>query len=116
MSDLSHSTATGHATTDVDGAADQPAWTPASASVRASRIAAFARWLNATGRAQLDDPLHYAELQAWSADRIVDYWPAVADFFDVPFHDHAHTVLTSTDMPGASWFPGATLNIVERLL
>src|SRR5215217_4014603 len=116
MSDLSSPTATGHVTTDAPQTSHSPAWTPALERVQASRIVAFARWLNATGRAHLDDPLDYAELQAWSADQTGDFWAAVADFFDVPFHDRADTVLASTDMPGASWFPGATMNIVERLL
>jgi acetoacetyl-CoA synthetase len=116
MSDLSSPTATDHVTTDAPHASHTPAWTPATERMQESRIVAFARWLKATGRAHLDDPVDYAELQAWSADQTADFWAAVADFFDVPFHDCADTVLASTDMPGASWFPGATLHIVERLL
>jgi hypothetical protein len=40
--------------------------------MQASRTVAFARWLDATARAHLDDPPDYTELQQWSADRTAD--------------------------------------------
>ena len=44
------------------------------------------------------------------------FWSALADFFDVTFHDRAQEVLPEEVMPGARWFPGATLNYAEHAL
>src|SRR5205807_2349065 len=38
------------------------------------------------------------------------------DYLGVRFHARADTVLDSLDMPGARWFPGATLNYAEHAL
>ncbi len=40
----------------------------------------------------------------------------MAEFFDVAFHDRPSAVLAERVMPGARWFPGATLNYAEHAL
>lgn len=66
--------------------------------------------------ASFTDPTDYGELQAWSAAHPGEFWGAVATFFDVTFEMPPTVVLADESMPGAEWFPGATLNIAEHFL
>ncbi|MDA3630647.1 acetoacetate--CoA ligase [Saccharopolyspora sp. WRP15-2] len=88
-------------------------WRPSSEQVAASRMAAFRRWLRSERGVDLAD---YRALWEWSVSDLRGFWGAVADFFDVGFHDRADRVLTTEVMPGAEWFPGATLNYAEHAL
>lgn len=56
----------------------------------------------------------YAALHRWSVTDLEGFWSAVAAFFAVPFHDAPRCVLEDAAMPGAVWFPGATLNYARR--
>jgi acetoacetyl-CoA synthetase len=58
----------------------------------------------------------YEELQRWSVDELEAFWASIWDFFEVKAHAPYERVLASSAMPGAEWFPGARLNLAERLL
>jgi acetoacetyl-CoA synthetase len=58
----------------------------------------------------------YRELHAWSATDLDGFWSAVAEFGGVRFHTPPTAVLGRREMPGARWFPGATLNYAEHAL
>ncbi|GAA4914051.1 acetoacetyl-CoA synthetase [Actinomycetospora succinea] len=73
--------------------------------------AAFVDWLARERDLRFDD---YDALQRWSVTDLDGFWSAIAAFFGVPFHEAARTVLEERVMPGAVWFPGATLNYAER--
>jgi acetoacetyl-CoA synthetase len=88
-------------------------WQPDPDRVADTRIAGFRRWLRAERGIDLAD---YDALWRWSVADLPAFWAAVADFLGVRFHQRATTVLGSTDMPGAQWFPGATLNYAEHAL
>ncbi|HEU4543037.1 MAG TPA: acetoacetate--CoA ligase [Jiangellaceae bacterium] len=88
-------------------------WEPDPASVDDSRLAAFRRWLRDEHGLGLPD---YNSLWRWSVEDLESFWGAVAEFFDVAFHDRPSAVLTRRVMPGAQWFPGATLNYAEHAL
>ena len=90
-----------------------PSWTPDSAAAAGTQIAAFERWLAEQGRGNFEG---YADLWRWSTTELEAFWQAVADFHDVAFHEHATAVLGDERMPGAEWFPGATLNYAEQAL
>jgi acetoacetyl-CoA synthetase len=62
------------------------------------------------------DAQDYAALHAWSVDDQPGFWSAVAEFLGVRFHEQPRAVLGRTEMPGAEWFPGATLNYAEHAL
>jgi acetoacetyl-CoA synthetase len=55
----------------------------------------------------------YDELWRWSVDDLEGFWGALWDWFEIdsPYE----SVLGSRDMPGADWFPGASLSYAERL-
>jgi acetoacetyl-CoA synthetase len=58
----------------------------------------------------------YEEAWAWSVREPEAFWGDLAAHLGVRFVTPAETVLTSRDLPGARWFPGATLNYAEHAL
>ncbi|HEY0805663.1 MAG TPA: acetoacetate--CoA ligase, partial [Pseudonocardiaceae bacterium] len=88
-------------------------WRPDPERVAATRMAGFRRWLRTERGIDLAD---YDALWQWSVTDLPAFWSAVADYLGVRFHERADTVLGSTEMPGAQWFPGATLNYAEHAL
>src|ERR1044071_6035908 len=88
-------------------------WRPDPARVEETRIAGFRRWLAAERGVEVAD---YQALWEWSTDDLEAFWGAAAEFLGVRFHTPAERVLASADMPGAQWFPGATLNYAEHAL
>jgi acetoacetyl-CoA synthetase len=88
-------------------------WQPDPARVADSRIAAFRTWLEAERGLRLPD---FAALWEWSTTDLEPFWGAVAEFLGVVFHTPPTRILGSSAMPGAEWFPGATLNYAEQAL
>jgi acetoacetyl-CoA synthetase len=88
-------------------------WQPDPATVTRSRMAAFRGWLaSARGVVAAD----YDELWRWSVADLEGFWGAFAEFAGVRFHTAPQQVLADASMPGARWFPGATLNYAEHAL
>jgi acetoacetyl-CoA synthetase len=79
---------------------------------RDNGMTAFRAWLADRGHSFPD----YESLWEWSVSDLEGFWGAIAEYFDVRFHTAPERVLGSTDMPGAQWFPGSTLNYAEHAL
>jgi acetoacetyl-CoA synthetase len=62
------------------------------------------------------DAADYAALHDWSVTDVEGFWSAVAEHLGVRFHERPTAVLGRAEMPGADWFPGATLNYAEHAL
>ncbi|MBB2992041.1 acetoacetyl-CoA synthetase [Mycolicibacterium iranicum] len=88
-----------------------PQWTPAERDVDEAQVTEFARF--AEKRSGVDFP-DYAALWRWSVDDVEQFWAALWDYFDLG--PRGDTVLTDQTMPGARWFPGATLNYVDQIV
>ncbi len=88
-------------------------WRPDPSRVAASRMSAFRAWLRAERGVDAAD---YAALWEWSTTDLEGFWGALAEFLGVRFHAAPSRVLGSDAMPGAQWFPGATLNYAEHAL
>jgi acetoacetyl-CoA synthetase len=88
-------------------------WRPAPDAGETSRLTAFRVWLRAERGLDLPD---YQRLWEWSTTDLPGFWGAVAEFCDVRFHQPPERVLADETMPGARWFPGATLNYAEHAL
>lgn len=58
----------------------------------------------------------YDELWQWSVDELEQFWAAIWDYYQVIAHTPYTAVLGSQKMPGAEWFPGATLNFAEHIV
>lgn len=88
-------------------------WQPSSERIAATRLAAWQRWLARDRGLAFDS---YEELHAWSVSRREDFWQSLWDYFSIKSHAPHRAVLENDAMPGANWFPGATLNFAEHLL
>jgi acetoacetyl-CoA synthetase len=87
-------------------------WEPTPERIENSRMAAFMRWLEAERGLAFAD---YHQLWRWSVDELDEFWRAVWDFFAVRADGDPEPVLASREMPGASWFPNASLNYAEHV-
>ncbi|MGB5983904.1 MAG: acetoacetate--CoA ligase [Desulfobacterales bacterium] len=92
----------------------QKLWEPALERIQASNMF---RFMDAVNQKHNLDLATYAELWEWSVTHIEDFWAEMWDFVGIqasrPFDQ---VVDDAAKMPGAHWFPGATLNFAENLL
>ncbi|MER7558098.1 acetoacetate--CoA ligase [Nocardioides sp. NPDC126508] len=88
-------------------------WTPPADILETSRVGEFLAWL---ARERSVEMTTHEELWRWSVTDLDGFWSAVWEFFGVRSHSPYDTVLASREMPGARWFPGATLNYAEHAL
>jgi acetoacetyl-CoA synthetase len=89
-------------------------WRPSPARVANSNLTRFMRCVNARRDLELRD---YAGLYAWSIDRPADFWTELARFADVRADWGSGPALEHPErMPGARFFPQASLNFAANLL
>jgi acetoacetyl-CoA synthetase len=90
-------------------------WQPSAASMPRTRLARYMRWLEAERGLIF---VRYQELWQWSVSELEAFWESIWEYFDVEARTPPENgvVLTSREMPGARWFPGATLNYAEHAL
>ncbi len=89
----------------------EPQWVPTERDIADARVTDFARFVAARTGAELPD---YHALWRWSVDNLAEFWLAVWEYFELgPI---AGEVLPCPEMPGARWFPGTTLNYVDRVV
>ncbi|MGX2998419.1 acetoacetate--CoA ligase [Streptomyces sp. JNUCC 64] len=91
-----------------------PLWQPDRQTVENARITRFQRWAATHHGAPADGG--YPALHRWSVEELDTFWRAVTEWFDVRFATPPERVLGDRTMPGAQWFPGATLNYAEHAL
>jgi acetoacetyl-CoA synthetase len=87
-------------------------WTPSPERVERSNLTRYLRWLEERRGLRLGS---YAEAWRWSVDDLDGFWSSIWEFFDVGGPAPA-PALAERRMPGARWFPGATLNHAELSL
>ena len=88
-------------------------WTPTPERIERVAITDFTAFVaDRTGRSFPD----YAALWDYSTDDPADFWGAIADYFQIRWHERPTAVLPEAVMPGARWFPGGTLNYAEHAL
>lgn len=83
-----------------------PRWTPTPEQIEATELAAFQR-----DRGHGD----YESLRVWSVEHPEEFWRAVWDRYGVVADGDPTTVLASSDMPGARWFPDVALSYPEHV-
>jgi acetoacetyl-CoA synthetase len=100
--------------------APRPVWRPGPERIAATRLTRFQAWVAETHGAPSGDPADplasYQALHSWSVREPERFWQAVVEWFQVRFATPYETVLADATMPGARWFPGATLNYAEHAL
>jgi acetoacetyl-CoA synthetase len=91
-------------------------WRPTADSIRSTRIAAFAAWVEARRGLSFGDPTDYDALWRWSVEHLDQFWGDVATWTGVLPGVPDDRVLTDPSMPGAVWFPATTVNYAEQAL
>ncbi|GGK35054.1 acetoacetate--CoA ligase [Nocardia camponoti] len=89
----------------------EPQWTPSANDVARAQITAFAEFVAQRHDVVVND---YQALWQWSLDNLADFWGTLWDYFALG--PRSSTVLASATMPGAQWFPGTTVNYVDRVI
>ncbi|SIN34338.1 acetoacetate--CoA ligase [Micromonospora cremea] len=88
-------------------------WTPPADVRERSRIGGYLRWLREHRGLDFAD---YDALWRWSVTDLDGFWRSIWDHFEVMAHTPPTATLAERGMPGARWFPGATLNYAENVL
>ncbi|MBY6063258.1 acetoacetate--CoA ligase [Pseudidiomarina sediminum] len=88
-------------------------WQPSAEQIQQARMSDFLQRVNQQFGLGL---ANYHDLHQWSVQHSADFWRYLWDYFDV-IGVPGNTVVTDADkLPGAQWFPEATLNFAENLL
>src|SRR3954469_15196971 len=88
-------------------------WTPPADVLETSRMGRYMTWLREHRGLEFAD---YAALWEWSVTDLDGFWSSIWDYFAIDAHTPPTAVLPDRTMPGATWFPGATLNYAEHVL
>jgi acetoacetyl-CoA synthetase len=88
-------------------------WAPPDDVRSTSELGRYLDWLEAARGLGFRG---YEELHGWSVAELEGFWSSVWEFYGVRSHAPYARVLGSREMPGAEWFPGATLNFAEHMV
>ena len=90
-----------------------PMWTPDPEVAAKSNLS---RFMDSAAKHWAEDFADYDALHAWSVDEREKFWSSIWDFCGV-IGDKGDVVCTNREaMPGARFFPNATLNFAQNLL
>ncbi|MEU3451565.1 acetoacetate--CoA ligase [Streptomyces thermolilacinus] len=92
----------------------EPLWQPDQDRIASAAVTRFQAWAAERHGAPANGG--YPALHRWSIEHLDTFWQAVTEWFDVRFSTPYARVLGDRAMPGAQWFPGATLNYAEHAL
>jgi acetoacetyl-CoA synthetase len=87
-------------------------WRPLPERVERAHITAFLRWLERERALTFAD---YESLWQWSVNDLEGFWGALWHYFDIRASQPYERVLGAQTMPGAEWFVGARLNLVDQV-
>jgi acetoacetyl-CoA synthetase len=73
----------------------------------------YRRWLGETRNLSF---ANYEAMRQWSVTDLDAFWQSIWDYFDLQSPTPHTAVLTECRMPGALWFPGASVNYARRVL
>ncbi len=87
-------------------------WEPSPALQQHNTLREYMQWLGTTRGLQFDE---YAALWEWSVRDLDAFWSSIWDYYQVEAATPPSAVLSERQMPGAVWFPGATLNYAQHI-
>ena len=100
-------------TTDLQTPRDgEMLWSPSPERREHALITRFEAWLARERNLVFNG---FEPLWQWSVSDPEGFWSAVLSFFDVPLQHPPQRMLAHDGMPGAEWFPGAKLNLVDQI-
>jgi acetoacetyl-CoA synthetase len=83
-----------------------PIWKPSAERIERATLTRYQRSMGFDS---------YEALWRWSVEDLEGFWQSIVDQFGVRFSAEPTAVLARREMPGAQWFPGATLNYAEHV-
>jgi acetoacetyl-CoA synthetase len=86
-------------------------WRPPGDVRETSRIGDYLRFLARSRDLSFES---YDALWRWSVADLEEFWLSIWEYFRIASHAAPGAVLQDRKMPGARWFPGATLNYAEH--
>ncbi|MBY7142166.1 acetoacetate--CoA ligase [Virgibacillus sp. NKC19-3] len=87
-------------------------WEPNEDWKQQSFLYDYMKWLREQKDIYFDD---YHSLWKWSVNEVEAFWQSQWEYFDIQSKQSYEAVLTSHQMPGAKWFPNATINYTEHI-
>ena len=87
-------------------------WEPSEQRRAESVVSRYLTWLRDSRGVSVEGP---RDLWKWSVDDLDAFWLSLWDFCDI-VGTRGDTALADDRMPGARWFPGASLNYAENAL
>ncbi len=87
-------------------------WQPSPDAVQRATLTRYTEWLERERDRRFGG---YAELWEWSVSDLDGFWSSIRDFFDVRLEPQDAPVLGRSEMPGAEWFPGASVSYPEHM-
>ncbi|HLR09347.1 MAG TPA: acetoacetate--CoA ligase [Bacillota bacterium] len=87
-------------------------WEPDANRKQQTNIYHYMTWLAKHKQLDFSD---YHSLWQWSVSEIEAFWESIWDYFDIQSGTPYQTILSTHTMPGARWFPGATINYTEHI-
>ncbi|WP_285728709.1 acetoacetate--CoA ligase [Nocardiopsis sp. ATB16-24] len=96
-------------------------WQPDEERIASSNIVAFAQWaernkgVRTFGEGDAAETFDYDSLWRWSVTDIDGFWESIWEYYGVRAETPYERVLGERTMPGAEWFPGATLNYAQHI-
>jgi acetoacetyl-CoA synthetase len=88
-------------------------WSPSADPLEQGEIGRYLVWLRSHRQLTFAD---YQALWRWSVEDLEGFWSSIWEFYGIRAHSPFERVLGRATMPGAEWFPGASLNYAEHLL
>ncbi|MCP4616295.1 MAG: acetoacetate--CoA ligase [Bradyrhizobium sp.] len=77
------------------------------------QIALYRQWLADTRGLKFSS---FEEMRQWSVRDVDTYWQSIWDYFELQSPTPHSAVLAQRKMPGAVWFPGASVNYARQVL
>ena len=72
----------------------------------------YMNWLHEN---HLLDFSSYDEFWNWSINDLSFFWQTIWDYFELKSETKFDKILEEEKMPGACWFPGASINFVDEI-
>ncbi|MES1148626.1 MAG: acetoacetate--CoA ligase, partial [Bradyrhizobium guangdongense] len=76
------------------------------------QIALYRNWLSKERGLNFRD---YEDMRQWSVRDLDAFWQSIWDYFELTSPTPYQAVLTTRKMPGAVWFPGASVNYARQV-
>ncbi len=92
--------------------AETALWQPDAATIANANLTRYREWLADERGQVLGD---YRALHRWSTQELPTFWESLFAFCNLRYHQPWQEILGKREMPGARFFPGATLNYAENI-